>query len=136
MHNVPKSNIIGFTGVRFNEVIRNVAELARLFDNVSDFILYQPKDSLFRKEFEELSSHSNYESCQVDLLVLNLINYFYFEPAYRCIVQADIKVDQFKRFLLKTLDVLRLDSEECFKMMTLANNLPFISEYYKPTKKN
>ena len=51
MHNVPKSNIIGLTGVRFNEVIRNVAELARLFDNVSDFILYQPKDSLLRKEF-------------------------------------------------------------------------------------
>ena len=48
MHNVPKSNIIGLTGVRFNEVIRNVAELARLFDNVSDFILYQPKDSLFK----------------------------------------------------------------------------------------
>ena len=44
MHNVPKSNIIGLTGVRFNEVIRNVAELACLFDNVSDFILYQPKD--------------------------------------------------------------------------------------------
>ena len=26
------------------QVIRNVIELARLFDNVSDFILYQPKD--------------------------------------------------------------------------------------------
>jgi len=127
-------NIRGLTGVRFNENISDSANILVILDGVHAFVESVEVSDGFAADFQSLCSNSNFKHVQEDLTVLVLFNAFYFECAYRAIVNVNTKVAEYKQLLNKMLEIFRLDSDECFDLLKLGNELPFIEKFYHPSE--
>ena len=131
--NIPATNIHGLTGTRFLEKVKNSAEILLLLQLVEEFVATLLPDSSFKKEFECFLKNEMYEHIRTDLTVIVVFNTFCFEPLYRSIVKVGTKVSDYRLMLIKILEIMRLDAVECFDLMRLGKNIPFVEEFFKPS---
>ena len=125
--------LVSQTGVRFIEQAKYSDNLLEMFPDILDFVDTLDAARQMRLELTNLTKTKHLGEFYVDLQIIICVNASIIEPAFRAAINPQVTLCEYKKLMMKLLDLCNLETVEFLENILLMKNVPFLSKYFKPT---
>ena len=125
--------LVSQTGVRFIEQAKYSDNLLEMFPDILDFVDTLDAARQMRLELTNLTKTKHLGEFYVDLQIIICVNASIIEPTFRAAINPQVTLCEYKKIMMKLLDLCNLETVEFLENILLMKNVPFLSKYFKPT---